>query len=102
MSVLFENPVPIYAVGAVLTTLCGLTFLVRRSLRSLLALAGVVAAAALRLGGGEPLVDLPSWLPYPEHFPFRTTAMLAGLATIPLVSLATARFQVPRPLARNP
>ncbi|MCZ6462784.1 MAG: sodium:solute symporter family protein [Proteobacteria bacterium] len=64
------------------------------------ALAGVATAAALRLGGGEPLVGLPAWLPYPEHFPFRTAAMLAGLGTIPLVSLATARLQLPRPLAR--
>ena len=47
MPTLLENPVPIYAVGAVLATLCGLAFLVRRNLPSLLACAGVVAATLL-------------------------------------------------------
>ena len=47
MTILLENPIPIYFVGAVLATLCGLTFLVRRSLRSLLALVGVVAVTVL-------------------------------------------------------
>lgn len=37
-----ENPVPIWAGGAVLATLAGLVFLARRNLASLLALAGVV------------------------------------------------------------
>lgn len=47
MSVVLENPVPIYAVGAVLSTLCGLAFLARRNLPSLLALVGVVGATLL-------------------------------------------------------
>lgn len=52
------------------------------------ALAGVTVALTLRIGGGEPLLGLPASLPYPwtgpdgvTLFPFRTTAMLAGLAT---------------------
>lgn len=52
------------------------------------ALAGAAVAATLRLGGGEPLLGIPTLLPYPwvdeagfTAFPFRTTAMLAGLGT---------------------
>jgi high affinity choline transporter 7 len=62
------------------------------------ALAGGVIATVLRLGGGEPILGLPAWLPYPwaapeggTYFPFRTFSMLSGLATIWFVSLATAR-----------
>ena len=47
MATLLENPVPICAVGAVLATLCGLAFLARRNLPSLLAFAGVVGATLL-------------------------------------------------------
>lgn len=47
MNVLFENPLPIYAVGAVLATLCGLVFLARRNLASLLALIGVLLLTML-------------------------------------------------------
>ena len=39
---IFENPLPIYAVGAVLATFCGLVFLARRNFPSLLALISVV------------------------------------------------------------
>ena len=49
MATLLENPVPIYAVGAVLATLCGLAFVARRNLPSLLAFAGVVGATLLLL-----------------------------------------------------
>ena len=42
MSVVLENPLPIYSAGAVLATLCGLAFLARRNLPSLFALAGAV------------------------------------------------------------
>ena len=44
---LFENPVPIYAVGMVLATLCGLAFVSRRNLPSLVAFVGVVSATLL-------------------------------------------------------
>ena len=62
------------------------------------ALAGAAVALVLRLGGGEPLLDIPALIPYPMVdaelgvlFPFRTCAMLAGLTTIYIVSLATNR-----------
>lgn len=57
------------------------------------ALAGAGVALFLRIGGGEPLLGLPALLPYPwtgadgvTLFPFRTTAMLTGLATTLLLS----------------
>ncbi len=49
MTFLLENPIPIYFVGAVLVTITGLTFLVRRTLSSLLWFAGVVLAILLLL-----------------------------------------------------
>ena len=62
------------------------------------ALAGAAVALVLRLGGGEPLFHIPALIPYPMVdsevvicFPFRTFAMLAGLATIYVVSMATHR-----------
>ena len=45
--VLLENPVPVFAVGAVLATLCGLAFLARRNLTSFFAFLGVVALTLL-------------------------------------------------------
>jgi high affinity choline transporter 7 len=74
----------------------------------------------LRLGGGEPLFNLPPFLPYHELFapllpgapqdwydgttmlfPFKTLAALVGLILLPLVSRLTAKWSAPRPLA-NP
>ena len=60
-------------------------------------IAGLVVSFVLRFGGGEPLLGIPRILPYPMVdpasgavlFPFRTTAMLAGLLTIVLVSRLT-------------
>jgi high affinity choline transporter 7 len=71
----------------------------------------------LRLGGGEPLLGLPAWIPYPEIFaawlpgtpadwydgsamlfPFKTLAAATGLVLLPLVSRATARWSPARPL----
>jgi len=73
---------------------------------------GVISGAAvglvLRLGGGEPYLGLPAVIRYPMqtsdgcHFPFRTVAMLSGLATIWLVSRATASRDAPRPLIDTP
>lgn len=67
--------------------------------------AGFSVALLLRLGGGEAVLGLPAWIPYPMvdesgviNFPFRTTSMLAGLATIVIVSRFTARISSPRPL----
>ncbi len=47
MNTLLENPLPIIAGGAVLATLCGLVFLSRRTVPSLLALAVVVLLTLL-------------------------------------------------------
>jgi high affinity choline transporter 7 len=58
-------------------------------------------SAFLRFGGGEPLLGLPAFIPYPEALPFRTLAAAAGLALLPLASRATARFDAPVAL-RNP
>jgi len=69
------------------------------------AVAGIVVGFVLRAGGGEPLLGIPMLFPYPlvdaegvSQFPFRTTAMLASLVTIIVVSMATRRWSAPRPL----
>lgn len=70
------------------------------------AIAGAVVGLTLRLGGGVDFLGLKPFLPYPMQtpegcdFPFRTVAMLAGLATLWVVSLATARRDPPRPLKK--
>lgn len=73
------------------------------------ATAGAILGLVLRLGGGEPLIGLPSFLPYPMNdpeagvlFPFRTFSMLANLTTIWIVSCLTARLCPPRPLGKPP
>lgn len=53
------------------------------------ALAGFLLAAFLRFGGGDATLGITAYLPYPGDFPFRTTAMLSGLATIILISYMT-------------
>ncbi|MGD8329566.1 MAG: sodium:solute symporter family protein [Acidobacteriota bacterium] len=70
------------------------------------AIAGLVVSAVLRFGGGEPVLGIPRLLPYPMVdasgavlFPFRTTAMLAGVITIVVVSRLTQRRCPPCPLA---
>jgi len=56
------------------------------------AVCGALVALVLRLGGGEPMVGLPAFIPYPwqgasgSEFPFRSFAMLSGLVTIAVVS----------------
>ncbi len=68
----------------------------------------------LRLGGGEPLLNLPAMIPYPEYFsailpgdprswydgatilfPFKTLAALAGLLLLPIISRLTQKLDVP-------
>jgi high affinity choline transporter 7 len=55
-------------------------------------LSGFLLALFLRLGGGEPSLGLPGFLPYPSLedgstiFPFRTLAMLSGLICMVVVS----------------
>jgi len=71
-------------------------------------IAGLAVSFALRFGGGEPVLGIPRLFPYPMIdpgsgavlFPFRTTAMLAGLLTIVAVSRFTQRICPPRPLAQ--
>jgi high affinity choline transporter 7 len=52
----------------------------------------------LRLGGGEPLFAIPALIPYPDWLPFKTTAAVAGLILIPLVSRLTLSISPPQPL----
>lgn len=59
-------------------------------------------SAVLRVGGGEPLLGLPALLPYPDGFPFRTVAALAGVVLLPVVSRLTGRRDPPRPLSARP
>ncbi|MEW6210725.1 MAG: sodium:solute symporter family protein [Acidobacteriota bacterium] len=79
-----------------------------------------VVSLILRLGGGESLLGLPAFIPYPEIFssllpgepsswydgatmlfPFKTLAALTGIILLPVASRLTARFDPPR-LLRNP
>jgi high affinity choline transporter 7 len=69
------------------------------------ALAGSAVGLFLRLGGGEPLIGLAPFLPYPlqdaeavSQFPFRTFAMLSGLIATVAVSRVTSRTDPPRSL----
>ncbi len=74
----------------------------------------------LRLGGGEPLFNLPPFIPYPELlaaflsgtpqswydgatmlFPFRTLAAAAGIILLPLISRLTAPWLPPQPLRNS-
>ncbi len=69
----------------------------------------------LRLGGGEPLFNLPYFIPYPEIFtsepakwydagarlfPFKTLAAGVGIVLLPVVSRLTAKWDAPRSLAK--
>ncbi|RUS70085.1 hypothetical protein EGW08_022149 [Elysia chlorotica] len=62
------------------------------------ACAGFCLGLVLRLGAGEPILGLPTWIYFPcyseDHggqlFPFRTSSMLASLATMLLVSAAVS------------
>ena len=61
------------------------------------ALTGAGLGLFLRIGGGEPLLGLPAFLPYPLiepsgacMFPFRTSSMLIGLLASVIVSSLTA------------
>lgn len=58
------------------------------------ALCGVSVAIALRLGGGEPVLGIDSYISYPmgADFPFRTVAMIANLGLTVFVSRLTDRL----------
>ncbi|PTX55008.1 high affinity choline transporter 7 [Melghirimyces profundicolus] len=68
------------------------------------AVAGLIVAFILRFGGGEPVLGIPQFIPYPMVedgvvlFPFRTMAMVSSLITIYVVSKLTARICPPTPL----
>ncbi len=73
-----------------------------------------LVSLVLRLGGGEPLFNIPHFIPYPEIFtsnpaswydasgtllfPFKTLAAAAGCVLLPVVSRLTAKWSPPKPL----
>ncbi len=78
-----------------------------------------VVALVLRLGGGEPILAVPQFIPYTEWFagvlpggraawadsggeatlfPMRTLSAASGMILLPVVSRLTARWDPPRPL----
>jgi Na+/proline symporter len=82
-----------------------------------------MVALVLRLGGGEPLLGLEPFIPYPELFafalsgdvsawyeqakgvqatlfPFKTLAFVVGMLLLPLVSRLTDRWDPPLPLRK--
>ncbi len=68
-------------------------------------IAGFSVALFLRLGGGEPAMGLPAFLPYPMInpdgivlFPFRTLACIAAFVMIFVVSELTKKKCQPQPL----
>lgn len=68
------------------------------------AVAGLVVAAILRFGGGDPTLHLPVLIPYPMIedgivlFPFRTLSMISGVITIYVVSRFTHHLSPPAQL----
>ena len=68
------------------------------------AMSGACLGLFLRIGGGEPLLGMPMFLPYPmahdgtSDFPFRTFAMLLSIFTIYLVSRVTQNISKAQPL----
>ena len=61
-------------------------------------LAGLAVGLGLRLLGGEPGLGLPALTAFPEDFPFKTVAMLAGLITTLVVSRLPLRGGDCRPV----
>jgi Na+/proline symporter len=85
-------------------------------------MAAFAVSLVLRLGGGEPLLGIRRFIPYPELFaailpgtpaewydpatgallfPFKALAAGVGLIVLPVVSRLTGRWDLPRPLC-NP
>lgn len=68
--------------------------------------AGLAVSLILRFGGGDPTLGIPTMIPYPMIedgvvlFPFRTLAMVSGLATIMIVSRLTQKICKPQPLRK--
>jgi high affinity choline transporter 7 len=63
-------------------------------------MAAFSVSLVLRIGGGEPLFDLPALIPYPEWLPFKTMAAGTGMILLPVVSRLTLAQSPPRPLRR--
>jgi high affinity choline transporter 7 len=63
-------------------------------------IAAFVVSLVLRAGGGEPLLGLPRFIPYPDSVPFRTLAAAVGFVLLPVVSRATAQWDRPQPLRK--
>ncbi|WP_022792907.1 sodium:solute symporter family protein [Marinococcus halotolerans] len=67
-------------------------------------LTAFIVSVFLRLGGGEPAIGLPVFLPYPMIedgivlFPFRTVIVIIAFILIFIVSEATKKKAVPKPL----
>jgi high affinity choline transporter 7 len=64
-------------------------------------IAAFTVSLILRSGGGEPLLGLPAFIAYPDGWPVKTVAAVAGFVLLPLVSRATLAWDPPAPL-RNP
>jgi Na+/proline symporter len=64
-------------------------------------IAAFIVSLILRSGGGEPLLGLPAFIAYPDRWPVKTAAAVAGFVLLPLVSRATLAWDPPAPL-RNP
>lgn len=69
-------------------------------------MAGFAVSLILRIGGGDPTLGIPTMIPYPMIedgtvlFPFRTLAMVSGLATIMIVSRLTQNICKPTQLKK--
>lgn len=70
---------------------------------------GMAVSLVLRLGGGEQILGLPAFIPYPLTaddgtvvFPFRIFAAVMGFLTIFVVSRLTGSLSPPVPLAPPP
>ena len=83
MNTLLENPLPIYAIGAVLAAFCGLAFLARRTMPSLLALIGVVLLTLIMVVVERVVVTDA------EHIKTATTALMRALEQNDLPGLLT-------------
>lgn len=84
-----------------------LTALYDKKANAIGSLAGFVVAFILRMGGGDPTLGIPIIIKYPMVqdgmvlFPFRTLAMLSGLATIIIVSRLTSKYSPPQLLRKE-
>ncbi|KAK0057487.1 high-affinity choline transporter 1 [Biomphalaria pfeifferi] len=62
--------------------------------------AGYLVGFLLRVGAGEPLINMPVWIYFPEicgqMFPFRTFAMIVSFVTIVVVTFLTRLKPVSR------